>query len=133
MASITGWIALIAIVVAGAVPIAYRVRTAKRAAPGSPTISLHVVLGTVTSLLALGHTLVVLPELGSPAAIAGGMLALAPGALAFFVLFAHAGLGLQLRKEKLRDRAKKRRAHLATAITIFVAAALHAAALMRAR
>lgn len=133
MASVSGWIAFAAVFVAGLVPIGYRIRAGKRATPGSPAISLHVVLGTVTSLLAAGHTFVVLPELGSPTAIAGGMLALAPGAFAFFVLFAHVGLGLQLRREKLKDRARKRRAHLATALTILAFATVHVAVLLRVR
>ena len=59
------------------------------------------------------------------------MLALMPGAVAFLVLVAHGGLGLQLRKEKLRDRPQKRRAHLVTAICIVVAVAVHAAVLLR--
>ena len=126
MASISGWIALAAIFVAGLVPIAARIRLGKRAAPGSSPIATHVVLGVVTSLLAGAHTFVVIPELGSPRAITGGTIALAAGALAFFVLFAHVGLGLQLRKEKLKDRAKKRRMHLATALTIAAAAIAHA-------
>jgi hypothetical protein len=131
VAEVSGWVALVAIFVAGFVPIFARVRGGKRAAPGSPTINTHVVLGVVTSLLAGAHTFMVMPELGSPRAIAGGMLALGAGALAFFVLFAHVGLGLQLRKEKLKDRAKKRRMHLATALTIAIAAAIHAALLLR--
>jgi hypothetical protein len=128
---ISGWVALIAIFAAGLVPIGYRIRAGKRGAPGSSAISTHVVLGVVTSLLAGAHTFMVVPELGSPRAIAGGMLALAPGALAFFVLFAHVGLGLQLRKEKLKDRPTKRRMHLATALTIAIAAVAHAAILSR--
>lgn len=131
MASISGWIALMAIFVAGLVPLGYRLRSGKRGAPGSPIISTHVTVGVMTSLLAAAHTFVVIPELGSSRAIAGGMLALAPGALAFFVLFAHIGLGLQLRKEKLRDRSPKRRAHLATALTIAVLASIHAVLLLR--
>jgi hypothetical protein len=131
MASVTGWIALAAVIIAGLVPIVARLRLGKRAAPGSRPIHAHVVLGTVTTMLASAHTFLVLPELGSSTAIAGGMLALAPGALAFFVLFAHVGLGLQLRKEKLKDRARKRRMHLATAATIAIAAAVHAALLLR--
>ena len=131
MASITGWVALVAIFVAGLVPLGYRIRSGKRGAPSSPIIGTHVVLGVVTSLLAAAHTFVVIPELGSSTAIAGGMLALAPGALAFFVLFAHIGLGLQLRKEKLRDRPEKRRAHFGTALTIAILASIHAVLLLR--
>ena len=132
MATWSGWIAAVAIVIAGFVPVAHRVRTGKRGAPGSPTIKLHVLLGFVTSMLAFGHTLTVLPALGSPAATGGGMAAILPGVAAFFVLVAHAGLGLQLRNEKLRDRARKRRMHLATAISIVIAVAIHAALLERA-
>lgn len=131
MAEISGWIAFVAIFAAGLVPIGYRLRTGKRGSPGSQAISTHVILGVVTSLLAGAHTFMVMPELGSPRAIAGGMLALAAGALAFFVLFAHVGLGLQLRKEKLKDRPTKRRMHLATALTIAILASLHAALLLR--
>ena len=132
MAFWSGWIAAVAIVFAAMVPLGHRLRTGKRGAPGSPAIKLHIALGAVTALLALGHTLVVLPELGSSAAIGGGMVALAPGAVAFFVLFAHAGLGLQLRNERLKERASKRRAHLATAISIAIAVTIHAAVLQRA-
>jgi hypothetical protein len=131
VAEVSGWVALVAIFLAGAIPIVARLRAGKRAAPGSPPIHAHVVAGVVTSLLAGAHTFMVMPELGSPRAIAGGMLALGFGALAFFVLFAHVGLGLQLRKEKLKDRAKKRRMHLATALTIAIAAAIHAVLLLR--
>jgi hypothetical protein len=128
---ISGWVALVAIFVAGLVPIGIRLRTGKRGAPGSSGISTHVTLGVITSLLAGAHTFMVMPELGSPRAIAGGMLALASGAVAFFVLFAHVGVGLQLRKEKLKDRAPKRRLHLTTAIVIAVAASIHSVLLLR--
>jgi hypothetical protein len=131
VAEISGWIALVAIFVAGLVPIGIRLRTGKRGAPASKGISTHVLLGVVTSLLAGAHTFMVMPELGSPRAIAGGVLALGAGAFAFFVLFAHVGLGLQLRKEKLKDRPKKRRMHLATALTIAIAALVHAVLLLR--
>ncbi len=132
MASFSGWIAAVAIVIAGIVPIGHRLRTGKRGAPGSPTIRLHVLLGFVTSMLAFGHTMTVLPALGSPAATGGGMAAILPGVIAFFVLVAHAGLGLQLRSEKLKDRAKKRRMHFATATAIVIAVAAHATLLERA-
>jgi cytochrome b561 len=119
-------------VLAGVVPIGFRLQSGKRAAPGSGPIRLHVMFGFVVSLLAFGHTLLVIPALGSPAATGGGVFALLPGAAAFLFLLAHAGLGLQLRNEKLKDRAQKRRAHATTAISIVVAVALHAAALLRA-
>ena len=90
-------------------------------------------LGLVTSALTFGHTLLVLPALGSPAATAGGMLAIAPAGVAFVVLVAHAGLGLQLRDEKLRARSKTRRSHATTAIFIAVLVAIHIVVLERAR
>ncbi|MEM9874967.1 MAG: hypothetical protein AAF928_08735, partial [Myxococcota bacterium] len=69
---------------------------------------------------------------GSPQAIASGEVALAMGALAFLVLLSHTGLGLQLRRPKLRRRGDKRRQHLITATLITVAVGLHAGLLMSA-
>lgn len=131
MASLTGWLAAIAIIVAGVVPLTVRIRQGgRRGAPSSPPIRLHVVLGLSTSALAFGHTVTIIPALGSPAATAGGMLALVPGALGFLVLVAHTGIGLQLRDEKLKGRVSKRRTHLTTALTITVLVALHAGVLL---
>lgn len=132
MATVSGWLAAAAIVLAALVPIAQRLRAGKRGAPGSAPVKLHVLLGFVTSSLAFLHTLLVLPALGSPAATGGGTIALLAGGAAFFLLVAHAGLGLQLRNEKLKDRAKKRRAHVMTAISIALAVAVHAVMLLRA-
>jgi cytochrome b561 len=132
LSTLSGWFALACIVVAACVPLGARLRAGKRATPGSPPIKLHVMLGFGTSIAAFLHTLLVLPALGSPAAIAGGMLALAPAGAAFFLLMAHTGIGLQLRDEKLRDRAKKRRMHATTAISIACAVGLHVFALLRA-
>jgi hypothetical protein len=56
-----------------------------------------------------------------------------PAGAAFFLLVAHAGLGLQLRDERLCDRVKKRRAHTASAILIALAVTIHVVALERAR
>lgn len=53
------------------------------------------------------------------------------GALTFFILIAHSGIGLQLRREKLKDRVAKRRLHRITAISIVLAAALHVIMLRR--
>lgn len=125
----TGWLALVAIVVAATIPLATRLRLGKRAAPGSAPIRAHVVLGLVTSACAFAHTLVVIPALGSPAATGAGMTAIAPAGLAFFLLVAHAGLGLQLRDEKLKTRAKTRRSHAITAMLIAVAVSVHVIAL----
>jgi cytochrome b561 len=129
--TLSGWIALACIALAGCVPLGARLREGRRAAPGSPPIKLHVALGFGTSAAAFLHTLLVLPALGSPAAVAGGMLALAPAGAAFFLLMAHTGIGLKLRDERLRDREKKRRAHATTAISIVCAVGLHVFALLR--
>ena len=131
MLVVTGWIAVALIVLAAMLPTLYRVRVSKRAAPLSPTMKTHVAVGITVSAVAFLHTIFVLPSLGSPAAVGGGFLALAPGAVAFFVLMAHTGIGLQLRNERLKDRARKRRMHLTTALSITIAVALHVIALRR--
>lgn len=131
MAIWTGWLAVSAIVLAVLVPIAQRLRKGQRAAPGSPPIRLHVQVGLATAALAFVHTLVIIPSLGSPAAIAGGVAALMAAGAAFFLLVAHAGLGLQLREPKLRDRKKKRRMHTTTAVLIALAVTVHVVLLRR--
>jgi cytochrome b561 len=131
VASLTGWLAAAAILAAGLVPLLARLRArGKRASPASVAIRWHAVLGLSTSALAFAHTLSIITALGSPAATAGGMLALLPGGVAFFVLIAHTGIGLQLRGEKLRERAAKRRTHVATALTITTLVLLHAGVLL---
>jgi cytochrome b561 len=132
MARVTGWMAVACIVLAALVPVLYQVRLKKRAAPASGTIKTHVILGLVTSAVAFGHTFMVLPALGEPAAIGGGMLALIPAGAAFCFLVAHAGIGLQLRNEKLKDRVRKRRTHVLTASLIALAVGIHVYALLRA-
>ena len=87
-----------------------RLRLGRRAAPDSRAISVHLTLGLSASAAALVHTLVVLPNLGAPAAVGAGTGGLVPGAAAFLVIVGHVGLGLQLRRPKLRDRQAKRRA-----------------------
>ena len=94
---------------------------------------MHVYVGMALAALAFLHTIVVIPELGTPQATAGGMLALVPGGAAFFLLVAHAGLGLQLRNPKLRERAQVRRTHTMTATLIILAVTVHAVALERAK
>lgn len=133
MALWSGWIAAIAIVLAGAIPLATRLRLGKRGAPTSKPIRMHVVLGLVTTAFAFVHTILVIPALGSPAATGAGPLAIAPAGLAFFLLVAHAGLGLQLRDEKLKTRAKTRRSHAMTAVAILVAVSIHILTLEQAR
>ena len=132
LAGVTGWLATAAVVVAVLVPIIQRFRAGKRAAPGSGPIRLHVLVGLATAALAFAHTLSIIPELGSSAVIGGGVEALVPGGAAFFILVAHAGLGLQLRDPRLKDRARKRRMHTTTATMIGLAIALHALLLERA-
>lgn len=132
MALVSGWLATVAIVLAALVPLVQRLRAGKRAAPGSGPIRLHVLIGLTTSALAFAHTMMVIPALGSPAAIAGGVEAMLPAGAAFFLLVAHAGLGLQLRQPKLKDRVRKRRSHTITAVLIAIAVGLHILLLERA-
>jgi len=133
MASISGWIALACIVLAATVPLAYRAREHKRATPDSPAIRAHVLLGLVTSLAAFIHTGLVLPELGSEAAVGGGSIAFFAGAVAFMVMVAHAGLGLGLRNPKIRDRVERRRRHATTAVLLSTIVVVHVILLLRAR
>ena len=130
MAVWTGWLALLLILATGTVPLVMRLRLGKRAAPDQKPMRVHVVIGLTTGVVAFLHTLLVVPVLGAPGAIGGGMLALGAGGLAFFILVAHTGLGFQLRRPKLRDRVEKRRAHLTTAILIVAVVATHAVALL---
>ena len=127
----SGWFAASAIVLAALVPVVQRMRAGKRAAPGSAPIRLHVAIGLATAALAFMHTMAVLPALGSPAAIAGGLFAMLPAGAAFFLLVAHAGLGLQLRDPKLRERVRKRRMHTTTAVLIALTVGVHVTLLMR--
>ncbi len=132
MTAWTGWLTIALIVGAVLLPIGQRIRTGKRAAPDSRVTRTHVIFGVSVVVIAFVHTLAIVPNLGSPSAVAGGMLALLPGGIAFFLLMAHAGIGFQLRNVKLRDRAQKRRTHLMTATAIGIAAAVHVVTLLRA-
>lgn len=132
MAFYSGWIAAGLILVAAIVPLGHRLKAGKRAAVASPTNKVHVLIGLVTAGLAFLHTLVSVLALGSPSAVAVGDLALAAGGLAFLVLIAHTGLGLQLRDPKLRGRVDKRRSHTITAVLIVAAVAVHAVLLLTA-
>jgi hypothetical protein len=60
------------------------------------------------------------------------MSALGPAAAAFFLLFAHIGVGLKLRDKALRDRVRLRRRHVALALVIGITVGAHIVALMRA-
>lgn len=132
LASWSGWLGAALIVSAAFVPLGHRIVTRVRAAPGSRTITGHVVLGFAATAMGLLHALAALPALGSPAAIRGGMTALVPGAAAFFVLFAHVGVGLRLRNPRLRGRVRIRRWHVVLALTIAATVAAHVFALVRA-
>ena len=131
MAIWSGWLATLLIVIAGLVPLAVRIRSGKRAPPESRPMRTHVIVGLATGSVAFFHTLLVVPALGAPGAVGGGMLALGAAGAAFFLLVAHTGLGFQLRRPKLRERAKKRRAHLTTALLIVAAVSIHIIALFR--
>lgn len=124
MARWIGWLVVGLIVVAAMLPLRKRF-AGERATPDSPTIRSHVAFGLSVALLALLHSIAVLGALGSSSAIGAGTWSFAAGAVAFFVLFAHVGVGLQLREPKLKRRADKRRTHLTTALIIAVAVSIH--------
>jgi hypothetical protein len=128
----SGWLAALTIVLAAGVPLVQRAVNRKRARLDSPATRGHVLLGLATVTFAFLHTLLMLPSLGTESAVEGGMAALAPGGLAFFALAAHGGIGLALRREKLRDRVSKRRTHLATGLLIVALVSTHAFLLERA-
>jgi hypothetical protein len=131
LSTASGWLAVALLAGTGGVPIVHRILAGRRAVVASKATRTHAVLGLTTAALAMGHTLTVLPSLGSPAAVAGGSLALAPGAVAFFLLFAHVGVGLELREPRLRNRARKRTLHAIIATAIVVFASLHVALMRR--
>jgi len=133
MASISGWIAAALILLAASVPLLYRARQHKRATPESGTIRWHVLLGLFTSIATFTHTGLILPELGSEAAVGAGALAFVFGAAAFLVMVAHAGLGLGLRNPKIKDRAQRRRRHVTTAIVLSAMVVAHVVLLLRAK
>ncbi len=132
MALISGWIAIAFILVTASLPLIQWLRQKRRAAPDSAPTRIHASLGMATAALAFGHTLTAVPVLGTSRALGGGMTALAAGGLAFFVIVAHVGVGLQLRNPRLRKRKDKRRAHQITAVAIAVTVGAHVIALLRA-
>ena len=125
LATYSGWVTVGLLVAAASIPLGHRLLLHRRAAPDSRPIGLHVVLGLTTTAVCLAHAMAILPALGSPGAVAGGMVALAPGAAAFFLLFAHVGVGLQLRAPRLKSRAQKRRLHAMLAAGIATFACVH--------
>jgi hypothetical protein len=120
-----GWITVFLIALSAAIPLGFRMRNKRRAAPDSRPIRLHVLLGTTTTVIAFVHTLSALPDLGSSAAIGGGFMAMMAAGCAFALIIAHAGIGLQLRDIRLRDRARQRRRHVATALAIATTVTAH--------
>lgn len=131
MAATSGWLAAALIVLAATIPLLYRARLHRRASIESGAIRGHVMLGLATSLMAFLHTGLVLPELGSEAAVGGGAYGFLVGAVAFLVMVAHGGLGLGLRNPKLRDRAQRRRRHATTAVLLVTLVAAHVVLLRR--
>jgi|GEM_PF-1080450 len=131
----SGWIAALVLAAAGAMPLVVWWRLGSRGGLRARTTRAHIALGLSTVACAFLHTLLVIPSLGSPAAVGSGPLAIAPAGLAFFLLVAHAGLGLQLRGERCRgrERVKIRRTHSLTAIAIVLAVSVHVATLEWAR
>jgi len=127
----SAWFAAGLITAAALVPLAHRAVARRRAAPMSRTITNHIVLGFSATAMAVVHTFAMLPALGSPAAIRGGMTALVPAAAAFFLLFAHVGVGLRLRDPRLRERARVRRWHVLLALAIAATVAAHVTAIVR--
>ncbi len=132
LAKWSGWLDAALIVAAALVPLGHRLLARRRAVPMSRTIAGHITFGLAATAIALLHTFAALPALGSPAAIGGGMTALVPAAAAFFLLFAHVGVGLRLRNPQLRGRARIRRWHVALALAISTMVAAHVTALILA-
>jgi hypothetical protein len=132
LSALSGWIAYALIASAATVPLGFRAINRRRAAPDSKPIGIHATIGISAAAAAGLHTLAILPSLGSPEAVGGGMIAILPATLAFFLLFAHVGVGMQLRNTKLKDRPKKRKLHFMLASAIIVTATAHVVLLLRA-
>ena len=133
ISTLTGWATITLIAAAGLVPLVARIRAQRRLPPESAPTRAHVLLGMGVCIVCFLHTGVALPNVGAPGAAAGGMLAMIPASLGFALLIAHAGLGLALRKPKLKDRIQKRRMHAVTATVIFLAACMHITAIVTAK
>lgn len=120
----SGYVVVLCILCAAAIPLAQLVRT-RRLAPTAPAMNAHAALGLGVSALAFFHVVAAIPALGESSVVEGGMTALLPGVLGFFVLVAHTGVGLQLRQPKLRERPSKRVVHRITATLVVLAVAAH--------
>lgn len=130
LAAWIGWLGAALIVAAASVPFGHRVFAHRRAVPASRTITGHIVLGFAVTAASLLHTFAALGALGSPAAIRGGMTALLPATAAFFLLFAHVGVGLRLRNPRLRGRVRIRRLHVVLALSIAATVTAHIATIV---
>lgn len=131
VATWTGWLAVALLGTAGALPLLYRARAGARPPVGSRTVGLHSALGGAAALMVFVHTLTAFSALGASGAVGGGDVALASGAAGFLVIVLHVGFGLELRRPKLKARAKKRRLHVATAILLSLAVITHVFVLLR--
>jgi hypothetical protein len=131
-AAITGYAAAASVICAGLLPLLAKLRPSKGPVLESKPLQLHVLLGLGTTAAAGMHVLISIAALGDPAAVAAGNLPLALGAIAFLVITAHVGIGLQLRNPKLVARPKRRKAHQLTATAIVLLVAAHAVLLLRA-
>ncbi len=130
LAAISGWAATAVFVSAACVPLLHRLRARRRMGPDSPSTTAHLVVGIAAAVIAFAHTICILPSLGSPGAVGGGMLAMGPGVVAFFLLFAHVGVGSRLRDKRLKERPRVRRTHLILASCIAVGIVAHVAVLL---
>ena len=131
LSTYSGWLGVALIVGAASLPLGYRAWLRRRAAPASRPIDVHVALGLGAAAVAFAHTALVMTSLGAPSVVSSGMVSLAPASVAFFLLFAHVGVGLRLRDPRLRDRTGKRRLHLGLGLTIVAMVGAHVVALLR--
>jgi hypothetical protein len=129
----TGWIACAAIAVAAAIPTLHRVALGRRASPLSHALRWHAGAGMLAVLFAFVHVGFAMGDLGDPAVVRAGNIAIFPALLATFLLVAHVGVGIRLLSPRLRERVRFRRTHALLATTIVVAALVHVVALLSSR
>ena len=127
MAVVSGWVTIAFIFVAACLPLGHWLYKGRRASPQSQLTSIHVTIGAIVALTAFVHSLLAVLSLGTSQAIGAGDLGLALGGAGVFVLMAHIGIGLSLRKPKVRNRPAIRARHRLTALTIAVLAIAHTA------
>lgn len=132
-ALVTGWLAAVAITaLSGAVPLGYRLRTGKRGALRPLPIRFPRDPGVPDRCACLGtHSWPSRSSARRAPSRAAWSRWYRAGA-AFCLLIAHAGIGLSLTNERLKERAKKRRTHVVTASAIAITVAIHVVVLLRA-